>query len=67
MGSRSKRQQTIAKFAREQKVKDRRALKEEKKQAAAAARRAKATDSTLSADAGEHEALESEPGEEAHR
>jgi hypothetical protein len=37
---RSKRQQTMAKRAREQKVKERRALKLEKKHAAAAARKA---------------------------
>jgi hypothetical protein len=40
MGSNAKRQQTMAKWAREQKVKERRALKQEKKQAAAAARNA---------------------------
>jgi hypothetical protein len=39
MGSSSKRQQTMAKRAREQAVKLRRTLKQEKKQAATAARR----------------------------
>ncbi len=50
MGSSAKRQQTMAKIAREQRVKERRALKEEKKRAAAAARSAKAADEALSAD-----------------
>lgn len=39
MASNSKRQQTMAKFAREQKIKERRALKQDKR---AAARSAKA-------------------------
>jgi hypothetical protein len=38
MGSKNKRQQTMAKLAREQALKDRRARKQEKKQAAAARR-----------------------------
>lgn len=44
---RSKRQTTMAKLARERKVQERRALKQEKKQAAAAARSMQATDSTV--------------------
>jgi hypothetical protein len=38
MGSRTKRQQTMAKLAREQALRERRARKQEKKQAAAARR-----------------------------
>jgi hypothetical protein len=45
----AKRQQTLAKIARERAVKERRARKQEKKQAAAALRRAEATDGTPSA------------------
>jgi hypothetical protein len=45
----AKRQQTMAKIARERSVKERRARKLEKKQAAAAQRRAEATESTPSA------------------
>ena len=44
----SKRQQTMAKLARERAVKERRALKLEKKQAAAALRKAEATEGTPS-------------------
>jgi hypothetical protein len=47
----AKRQQTMAKMARERAVKERRARKLEKKQAAAAERRAQANDSTPSAPA----------------
>jgi hypothetical protein len=47
MGSSSKRQQTFAKKNREQKVREKRALKLEKKHAAAAARQAKAAESLL--------------------
>jgi hypothetical protein len=47
---RGKRQQTMAKIARERAVKERRALKQEKKQAAAR-RRAEAADGTPSAPA----------------
>lgn len=43
MGSSSKRQQTMAKFAREQSVKERRARKQEKKQAARLAKAAEGT------------------------
>jgi hypothetical protein len=49
MSSRSKRQQTLAKKNREQKVRERRELKLEKKHAAAAARSAKAAESLLPA------------------
>jgi hypothetical protein len=44
----AKRQQTMAKLARERAVKERRALKLEKKQAAAAQRKAEATEGTPS-------------------
>ena len=44
----AKRQQTMAKIARERAVKERRALKLEKKQAAAALRKAEATEGTPS-------------------
>jgi hypothetical protein len=44
MSSSSKRQQTMAKRAREQRVKERRVLKAEKKQAAAEARMANSSD-----------------------
>jgi len=47
MSSSSKRQQTMAKRAREQRVKEKRALKLEKKHAAAAARNAPPADGTL--------------------
>jgi uncharacterized protein YaiL (DUF2058 family) len=50
----AKRQQTMAKIARERAVKERRERKQEKKQAAAALRKAEATDDTPSApDAGD--------------
>jgi hypothetical protein len=50
----AKRQQTMAKIARERAVKERRERKQEKKQAAAALRKAEATDGTPSApDAGD--------------
>jgi hypothetical protein len=45
----AKRQQTMAKIARERSVKERRERKLEKKQAAAALRKAEATESTPSA------------------
>lgn len=47
MGSNSKRQQTMAKWTREQKVKERRAEKLERKRAAAAARSMKAADGAV--------------------
>jgi hypothetical protein len=47
---RSKRQQTMAKIAREQLVRERRTKKRERKQAAAAERNAKANGSTIPAD-----------------
>jgi hypothetical protein len=54
MGSRSKRQMTAAKRAREQTLKDRRLLKQEKKQAGAARRaEAAAADSTALAEGSE--------------
>jgi hypothetical protein len=49
MSSSSKRQQTMAKRAREQRVKERRALKLEKKHAAAVARHEKAAEAALAA------------------
>jgi hypothetical protein len=49
MSSSSKRQQTMAKRARELEVKERRTRKREKKQAAAAARNAEPTEETLPA------------------
>lgn len=55
----AKRQMTMAKRAREQAVKERRALKQEKKQAAAAARSARGADRMPPAYA------EGEPGREA--
>jgi hypothetical protein len=53
---RGKRQQTMAKIARERAVKERRELKQEKKQAAAR-RRAEAADGTLSTPVVEDEEL----------
>jgi hypothetical protein len=50
VSSNAKRQQTMAKRAREQKVKERRALKLEKKYAAAAERNAKPADGDESVD-----------------
>jgi hypothetical protein len=47
MSSGSKRQTTMAKMQREQRVKERRAAKQEKKQAAAAAKIAEANGETL--------------------
>ena len=52
MGSKSKRQQTMAKRTREQTVRERRALKQEKKAAAAAARAAEADSALLTETAG---------------
>lgn len=49
MSSGAKRQQTMAKRAREQRVKERRALKLEKKHAAAQARSEKAAEAALAA------------------
>jgi hypothetical protein len=49
MSSSSKRQQTMAKRARELEVKERRTRKREKKQAAAAARNAEPAEETLPA------------------
>jgi sRNA-binding protein len=49
----AKRQQTMAKIARERAVKERRERKQEKKQAAAALRKAEATDGTPSAPEGD--------------
>jgi hypothetical protein len=51
---RGKRQQTMAKMARERAVKERRALKQEKKQAAARAK-AEAADGTPSTPVGDDE------------
>jgi hypothetical protein len=58
MSSSSKRQTTMAKMQREQRLRERRVLKAEKKQAAADARAGEATEATL-----EPEAVDDTAGE----